>query len=152
MFSQQYDVENFIFFVKYPQQKVHLKTSQKSLFFVTLQHRKFHLYIELSYTKISYLRQNMHFQRDAAFLLLRLNEISENIISPLNGNIGKLRKIWYFLSFSQIFHKFSESLFLMQSWLFKSRQIQSWQFLIYGQNFTKTYVSSRKQKKMNTAI
>ena len=44
----------------------------------------------------------MHLGRDAVFLHFRVKESSENIF-PWNGNIRKLMKIWYFLSFSQIF-------------------------------------------------
>ena len=95
--------ENFIFLLKYRQQKVGLNTSKRPLVFVTIRHRKFHLYVQLSYTKISYLRKNTHLRKDAAFLHFRLKKSSENIIFPWNGNIRKLTKIWSFLSFSQIF-------------------------------------------------
>ena len=91
--------ENFIFLLKYRQRKVDLNTSKKSLVFVTIRH----LYVQLSYTKISYLRKNTHLRKDAAFLHFRLKESSENMIFPWNGNIRKLTKIWSFLSFSQIF-------------------------------------------------
>ena len=53
--------------------------------------------------KVSYLRQNKHFQKDAAFIHFRLKESSENMIFPWNWNIQKLTKIWSFLPFSQIF-------------------------------------------------
>ena len=56
--------ENFIFSPKYCQRKVDLNTSEKCLF--SLQYdRTFHLYVQLSYTKISYLRKNTHFWKDA---------------------------------------------------------------------------------------
>ena len=90
--------ENFIFLLKYRQRKVDLNTSKKSLVFVTIRH----LYVQLSYTKISYLRKNTHLRKDAAFLHFRLKESSENMIFPWNGNIRKLTKIWSFLPFSQI--------------------------------------------------
>ena len=51
-----------------------LTSSEKSLVFVTIRHRKFHLYLQLSYTKISYLCNNTHLRKDAAFLHLRLKE------------------------------------------------------------------------------
>ena len=91
--------ENFIFLLKYRQRKVDLNTSKKSLVFVTMRH----LYVQLSYTKISYLRKNTHLRKDAAFLHFRLKESSENMIFPWNGNIRKETKIWSFLHFSQIF-------------------------------------------------
>ena len=91
--------ENFIFLLKYRQRKVDLNTSKKSLVFVTIRH----LYVQLSYTKISYLRKNTHLRKDAAFLHFRLKESSANMIFPLNGNIQKQMKIWSFLHFSQIF-------------------------------------------------
>ena len=69
----------------------------------SFQYDKFYLYVQLSYTKISYLRKNTHLRKDAAFLHFRLKESSENMIFPWNGNIRKLTKIWSFLSFSQIF-------------------------------------------------
>ena len=68
--------ENFIFLLKYRQRKVDLNTSKKSLVFVTIRH----LYVQLSYTKISYLRKNTHLRKDAAFLHFRLKESSENKI------------------------------------------------------------------------
>ena len=91
--------ENFIFSLKYRQRKVDLNTSKKSLVFVTIRH----LYVQLSYTKISYLRKNTHLRKDAAFLHFCLKESSENMIFPWNGNIQKLMRMWSFLSFSQIF-------------------------------------------------
>ena len=93
---------NFIFSLKYRQWKVDLNSSEKSPVFVTIRHRKFHLYVQLSHTKISFLRRNKHLREDAAFLHFRLKESSENIF-PWNGNTQKLMKIWSFLSFSQIF-------------------------------------------------
>ena len=74
--------ENFIFSLKYCQQKVDLNTSKKSFVFATIRHRKFHLYVQLSYTKISYLHKNTHLRKDAAFLNFRLKESSENVIFP----------------------------------------------------------------------
>ena len=91
--------ENFIFLLKYRQRKVDLNANEKSLVFVTIRH----LYVQLSYTKISYLRKNTHLWKDAAFLHFSLKENSENMIDPWNGNIRKLAKKWSFLSFSQIF-------------------------------------------------
>ena len=82
LFQVQYDVENLIFLLKYRQQKVDLYASEKSLVFVTKRHRKLHLYAQLSYKKISYLRQNTHLRKDAAFLHFRLKESSENVIFP----------------------------------------------------------------------
>ena len=95
--------ENFIFSPRYRQQKVDLNTSEKSLVFVKTRHRKFCSYVQLSYKKSSYLRKNTHLRKDVAFLHFRLKESSENMIFPRNGNIRKLTKKWYFLSFSQIF-------------------------------------------------
>ena len=95
--------ENFIFSLKYRQRKFDLNTSKKSLVFFTIRPRKYHICVQLSYTKISYLRKNKHLQKDAAFLHFRLKESSENIIFPWNGNIRKLTKIWSFLPFSQTF-------------------------------------------------
>ena len=57
--------ENFIFSLKYRQQKVDLNTRKKTLVFV-------------SYTKISYLRKYTHLRKDAVFLHFRLKE-AENI-------------------------------------------------------------------------
>ena len=85
--------ENFIFLLKYRQQKVDLNTSKKSLVFVAIRHGKFHLYIQLSNTKISYLRKNTHLRKDAGFLHFRLKESSANMIFLLNGNIQKQMKI-----------------------------------------------------------
>ena len=95
--------KNFIFSLKYCQRKVDLNNSQKSLVFGTIRHRKFRLYVQLSYTKISYLHKNTHLRKDATFLHFRLKKSSENMIFLWNENIKKLAKIWYFLSFSQIF-------------------------------------------------
>ena len=86
--------ENFIFWFKYRQPKVDLNTKKKWLVFVTIQHRKFHLYAKLSYTKISYF---------AAFLHFRLKGSLENMIFPWNGNIWKLTKVSFFLPCLQIF-------------------------------------------------
>ena len=74
--------ENFIFSLKYLQRKVDLNTSKKFLVFVTIRHRKLDFYVKLSYRKISYLRENTHLRKDAAFLHIRLKEISENMIYP----------------------------------------------------------------------
>ena len=105
--------ENFIFSLKYRQRKVDLNTSKKSLVFNTIRHRKFRLYVRLSYTKISDLRRNTDLRKDAAFVHFRLKECSENMIFPWNGNIRKLTKIWSFLQFSQIFVR-RKILFFMQ--------------------------------------
>ena len=103
LFYLQYDVANFIFSLKYRQRKVDLNAGEKSLLFVTKLHRKFHLYAQLSYTKISYLRKNTHLRKDAVFLHFRLKGISENMIFPWNENIRKLMKYDIFSPF----HKFS---------------------------------------------
>ena len=95
--------ENFIFSLKYCQRKVDPNTSRKSHVFGTIRHRQFHLYVQLSYTKISYLCKNTHLWNDAASLHFPLKESSENMIYPWNGNIRKETKIWSFLHFSQIF-------------------------------------------------
>ena len=102
LLSLQYDVENSILLLRYRQRKVELNTSKKSLLFVTIRHKKFQLYIQLSYTNSSYLRENTHLQKDAAFSHFRLKESSENIIFLQNGNIRKKTKMRPFLSFSQI--------------------------------------------------
>ena len=80
LFLQQNVVENFISLLKCRQRTVDLITSEKSLVFVAIGHRKFHLYEQLSYTKISYLLKNMHLWKDAASLHFRLKESSENMI------------------------------------------------------------------------
>ena len=72
--------ENFIFSLKHRRRKVDLNTSEKWLVFVTIRHRKCHLYVQLSYTKISYLRKNTRLRKDAAFIFVR----------------RKVQKIWYF--------------------------------------------------------
>ena len=95
--------ENFIFLLKYHQRKADLNANETSLVFITIRHRILHLYAQLSYTKISYLRKNTHFRKDAAFLHFRLKESSENMIFQWNKRIRKLTKNWSFLSFSQIF-------------------------------------------------
>ena len=94
--------ENLTFWLKYRQRKVDLNVNEKSLVFVTIRHRKFHLYVQLLYTKMSCLSKNTHLQRDAAFLHFCLKESSENMIFPWNGKIWNLTKKWSFLSFSQI--------------------------------------------------
>ena len=68
LFSLQYDVENFIFSLKYRQRKVGLNTSEKSLVFVTIRHRKFHLYVQLPYTKIFIFTQEYAFAERCCFL------------------------------------------------------------------------------------
>ena len=73
LFYLQYDVANFIFLLKYRQQKVDLNEGGKSVVFVT----KRHLYAQLSNTKISYLRKNTYLRKDSAFLHFRL-ETYEN--------------------------------------------------------------------------
>ena len=73
--------------------KVDLNAGRKSLVFVTKRHRKFYLYAQLPYTKISYLRKNTHLLKDAAFLHFRFKGSSENMIFPSNGNIQKVMKI-----------------------------------------------------------
>ena len=70
--------ENLISLLKYRQRKVDLNTSKKWLVFVTIPH----LYVQLSYTKISFLGKNTHLRKDAAFLHFRLKETSENMIFP----------------------------------------------------------------------
>ena len=69
LFSLQYDVQNFIFLLKYCKRRVGLNTSQKLLVFVTIQHRKFHLCVQLSTTKIPYLRKKMDLWKDAALYI-----------------------------------------------------------------------------------
>ena len=95
--------ENFILLLKYCQRKVYLNACKKSLVFVTTRHRKYNLYVQLSFTKISYLRKSTHLRKDAAFWHFHSKKSSENMIFPWNGNIRKLTKIWFFLSFSKIF-------------------------------------------------
>ena len=70
----------FIFLLKYCQRKVELNAREKSLVFVIIRHRKSRLYVQLSYTKISFLRENTHLQKDATFSHFRLKESSKNDI------------------------------------------------------------------------
>ena len=63
LFLLQYDVENFIFLLKYCQWKVNLNISLKWLVFVSILHIQFHLHIQLPYMKISYLHKNTHAKR-----------------------------------------------------------------------------------------
>ena len=63
----------------------------------------FHLYVQLSYSIISYLRKNTYLRKDTAFLYFLLRESSENLTFAWNGNTRELTKIWSFLSFSLIF-------------------------------------------------
>ena len=93
--------ENLIFSLIYCQQKVDLNTSKKSLVFVAIRYRKFHLYVQLSCTKISYLRTNTHLRKNAAFLHFRLKESSENMIVLWNANMRKLRKYNLFCPFQK---------------------------------------------------
>ena len=72
------EIEDFIFLLKFRQRKDDLNTSKKSLVFVTIRHRKFYLYVQLLYTKISYLCKNKHLQKDAAILHFLLKESSGN--------------------------------------------------------------------------
>ena len=95
--------ENFMSLHIYCKGKVDLNISKKPLVFATIPHRRFHLYVQLSYPKISYLPKNTHLRKDAAFLHFCLKESSENRIFPWNGNTQKLTKIWSFLHFPQIF-------------------------------------------------
>ena len=74
--------ENLILSLMYRQRKVDLNTIKKSLVFVTIRHRKFHLYVQVSYREISYLRKNTHLRKDAAVLHFRSKESSENMIFP----------------------------------------------------------------------
>ena len=64
----------------YLQRKADLNTSKKSLVYVTIRYRNFHLYLQLSYTKISYLHENTDLRKDAAFLHFRFKDSSENMI------------------------------------------------------------------------
>ena len=70
----------FIFLLKYCQRKVELNASEKSLVFVIIRHRKSRLHVQLSYTKISFLRENTHLRKDVTFLHFRLKESSKNDI------------------------------------------------------------------------
>ena len=92
--------ENLIFSLIYRQRKVDLNQQKNACF---RYNTTFHLYVQLSYTKISYSRKNTYLPKDAAFLHFHLKERSENMTFPWNGNIRKLTKIWSFLPFSQIF-------------------------------------------------
>ena len=74
--------ENLIFLLIYRQLKVDLDTSKKSLVFVTTRHRKFHIYVQLWYAKISYLCKNMHLRKNAVSLHFPLKKSSENMIFP----------------------------------------------------------------------
>ena len=85
------------------QRKVDLIASEKLLVFVTIRPRKFHLYVQLSYTKILYLPKYTHLPKDAAVLHFYLKESSENMIFLWNWNIQKLTKIWSFMFFSKVF-------------------------------------------------
>ena len=84
--------ENFKFWPKHRQWKVDLNANEKLLVFVAIRQRKFRLYVQLSYTKISYLRKNTHLRKIAAFLHFRLKESSDNVIFPWKGDIQKLTK------------------------------------------------------------
>ena len=66
--------ENLIFSLKDRQRKVDLNTSKNRWFPLHMTYRKFHLYVQLSHKKISYLRKNPHLRKDAAFLHFCLKE------------------------------------------------------------------------------
>ena len=60
--------ENFIYSLKSRKRKVDLNTSKKSLVFVTIRHRKFHLYVQLWYTKNFIFTQKYTFAERCCFL------------------------------------------------------------------------------------
>ena len=105
--------ENFIFSVKYRRQRVDLNTSKKLLGFVTIRHRKLHLYVEVSYTKILYLCKNTHLLKDAAFLHFHLKESSENMIFLWKGKHTKTNENMIFSTLFTNFRK-TKILFFMQ--------------------------------------
>ena len=106
--------ENVIFSLKFHQRKVDLNTGKKSIAFLTIRHKKFHLYVQLSFTKIPNLCKSTHLRKDAAFLHFRLKESSENKIFSWNENIWKITKVLSFLSFSEIFIRRKFFFFFMQ--------------------------------------
>ena len=66
----QYEVENFIFSLTYGQPKFYQNTSEKLLIFITIRHRKFHLFVQLFYTKILYLCENRHMRKYAYYIFV----------------------------------------------------------------------------------
>ena len=129
--------ENFIFSLKYRQRKVGLNTSEKSLVFVTIRHRKFHPYVQLSYTKISNLRKHTHFAEICCFLTFSFEgkfrkyisvkrehtKTNKNIIfSILFTNFGKKK----FLFFMLCKKKKKLSIFVQKNYL--SSQDEIWKF------------------------
>ena len=92
--------ENSIFSHKCRQRKVHLNTSKKSFVFVTIRHRKFHLYIHLSYTKIWYLRKICICGKMLlSYIFVWRTKVQK--IWFFRENLRKLTKILSFLSFSK---------------------------------------------------
>ena len=101
----------FILLLKYCQRKVELNAREKSLVFVIIRHRKSRLYVQLSYTKISFLRENTHLRKDATFLHFRLKEslkndiyvkrkhtkTNENMIFPVLFTSFRKTKILFFM-------------------------------------------------------
>ena len=85
------------------------------LVFVTIRNRKFHLYVQLLYKKISYLCKNTHLRKDAAFLHFRFKESSENMTFPWNEKNTKPNEN---MTFSVLFTNFCKTkvLFSMQCW------------------------------------
>ena len=94
--------ENYIISLKHRQRKVDLNASKESLVFVTMRHRKFYLYVQLSHTKISYLRKNTHLQK-CCFLKFPFEEKFRKYYVSVKRKHRKLTKRWSFLPFSQIF-------------------------------------------------
>ena len=106
--------ENFIFLLKYCQPKVHLNTIKKSLVFVTIEHMKFHIYVWLLYTKISYLRQNTHLRKDAAFL--NFVRRKAKTIWYLKRKHTKTNKNMFFSALFTNFHKTKNNFFIQCGW------------------------------------
>ena len=100
--------ENFIFSLKYRQRKVDLNTSEKSLVFVTIRHRKFHPYVQLSHKKISNLRKNKHFGEIYCFLTFSFEGKFRKYISVK----GKHIKTNENMIFSVLFTNFGRTKFL----------------------------------------
>ena len=102
LFSLQYDVQNFVFLLKYCKRRVGLNTSQKLLAFVTIRHRKFHLCVQLSTTKIPYLRKKMHLWKDAAFYISFKEKLRKYDISVKLKHAKTNKNTLFSMIFSQI--------------------------------------------------
>ena len=105
LFSLEFDLENFIFSLKYHQRKVDRNTSKKSIVFVTILHRNFHLCVAIIYENFIFTQEYAFAERCWSLTFLFEGKFRKYDISVKRKHTKTNEKMIFSVLFTEFFRR-----------------------------------------------